>query len=163
MNIARMKLMESIKIRQAVINDLTTIQTLNNKLFELEYANFDDTLKVDWPLGKIGTEYFTAIIENEAAIVAQIDDAIVGYLAGSFNNDVSYLNINYAEIDTFYIEPDYQSGGIGTMLINQFKDLCRSRGFKKLRLTASAKNSQARRFYAKKGFVEHEVIYQCDL
>lgn len=155
--------MDSIKIRQAIMADLSAIQMLNNKLFELEYANFDDTLKVGWPFEEIGSEYFKKIIENGAAIVAEINDNIVGYLAGSFFNDKSWLNINYAEIDNFYIEPDYQSGGLGTKLINQFKDLCKSKGVTKLRLTASAKNSKARQFYTKKGFIEHEIIYQCDL
>ncbi len=155
--------MGSIRIRQAVIADLVAIQTLNNKLFELEYANFDNTLKVGWPFGEVGCEYFKNIIKNGAAIVAETDNQVIGYLAGSFDNKKNYLNILYAEIDSFYIEPAYQSGGIGTMLINEFKELCRKQGVTKLRLIASAKNTKARNFYAKKDFVEHEVIYQCDL
>lgn len=155
--------MSKITIRQAVISDLAVIQTLNNKLFELEYANFDNTLQVGWSFGEIGREYFKNIIENKAAIVAEVDSQVVGYLSGSFKNELSYLNINYAEIDTLYIDTAYQSDGIGTMLINRFKELCRNHGAQKLRLTASAKNIKARNFYSKKDFVEHEVIYQCDL
>lgn len=155
--------MDSIKIRQATMSDLAAIQTLNNKLFELECANFDDTLKVGWPFEEIGCEYFKTIIKNGAAVVAEKDNQVIGYLAGSFKNEVSHLNIAYAEIDNLYIEPIHQSGGIGTKLINRFKELCRQQCVNKLRLTASAKNTKARNFYAKKGFIEHEVIYQLDL
>ena len=38
--------MEKIIIRKATIEDLVSIQELNNSLFELEYENFDDTLQV---------------------------------------------------------------------------------------------------------------------
>lgn len=38
-----------IVIRKANIEDLRTIQELNNKLFELEYNKFDSSLKVGWP------------------------------------------------------------------------------------------------------------------
>lgn len=37
--------MEEIYIRKANINDLNSIQVLNNNLFDLEFNNFDDTLK----------------------------------------------------------------------------------------------------------------------
>ena len=39
--------MEKIIIRKATREDLVSIQELNNSLFELEYENFDDTLKKD--------------------------------------------------------------------------------------------------------------------
>lgn len=49
--------MEKITIRKATIEDLVLIQELNNSLFELEYENFDDTLKKRWPFEKEGKEY----------------------------------------------------------------------------------------------------------
>lgn len=44
--------MEEIIIRKATIEDLVSIQELNNSLFELEDKNFDDTLKKDGLLKK---------------------------------------------------------------------------------------------------------------
>lgn len=44
--------MENIIIRKADTNDLKSIQDLNNRLFELEYNQFDDTLRVGWPYEK---------------------------------------------------------------------------------------------------------------
>ena len=49
--------MEKIIIRKATIEDLVSIQELNNSLFELEYENFDDTLKKGWTFEKEGKEY----------------------------------------------------------------------------------------------------------
>lgn len=46
--------MEKVIIRKANLEDLTSIQELNNSLFDLEYNNFDDTLKVGWPFEKEG-------------------------------------------------------------------------------------------------------------
>ena len=75
--------MEKVIIRRATIEDLRSIQELNNSLFELEYKNFDNTLKQGWPFEKEGKEYFEYMINDEAVFVAQDKEKIVGYLSGN--------------------------------------------------------------------------------
>ena len=52
-----------VYIRRANINDLNSIQELNNTLFDLEFNNYDDTLKQGWPFLKDGKEYFEYAIK----------------------------------------------------------------------------------------------------
>ena len=100
--------MENIIIRKANMEDLKDIQTLNNKLFELEYYNFDDTLKLNWPFENEGTEYFKNMIENEIVFIAKLGGNIIGYLAGSISEEVSYITQSFAELDNMYVEDEYR-------------------------------------------------------
>lgn len=87
--------MEKIIIRKASLEDLSSIQQLNDNLFDLEFNNFDDTLKLGWALEKDGKEYFKDMIKNEIVFVAQIEEKIVGYLAGSICESISYITESF--------------------------------------------------------------------
>lgn len=76
---------EYIEIRKATIDDLEAIQELNNDLFKLEKANYDTTLVIDWPFTETGKSYFIDLIHNHYVIVAEDNNIIIGYLAGSVN------------------------------------------------------------------------------
>ena len=149
--------MESINIRIATINDLNAVQELNNSLFELEFNNFDDTLKVGWPFEKDGKEYFEYMIENEIVFVAEAEEKIVGYLAGSICEQISYITETFAELDNMCIDDEYRRFGIGTLLINEFKKYCKEKNIQNIKVTAFAKNSRAIQFYIKNGFEEYNV------
>lgn len=149
--------MEEIIVRQATIEDLNSIQTLNNNLFELEYKNFDNTLMVGWPFKKDGKEYFEYMITNEAVFVAQEKEKIVGYLAGSICEQISYIKETFAELDNMYIDIQYRNFGIGTLLINKFKEYCKEKNIQNIKVTASAKNYNAIQFYSKNGFEDYDI------
>ena len=100
--------MEKIIIRKATIEDLVSIQELNNSLFELEYENLDDTLKKEWPFQKEGKEYFEYMINDEMVFVAQDKDRIVGYLAGSICEQINYVTETFAELDNMCIDDNYR-------------------------------------------------------
>ena len=152
--------MESINIRIATINDLNAVQELNNSLFELEFNNFDDTLKVGWPFEKDGKEYFEYMIENEIVFVAEVEEKIVGYLAGSICEQISYITETFAELDNMCIDDKYRRFGIGTLLINEFKKYCKEKNIQNIKVTASAKNSRAIQFYIKNGFEDYNVTFK---
>ena len=149
--------MEKIIIRKATIEDLVSIQELNNNLFELEFNNFDDTLKVGWPFEKEGKEYFEDMIKNEIVFVAEVEEKIVGYLAGSICEQTSYITETFAELDNMYIDENYRRYGIGSLLINEFKKYCREKKIQNIKVTASAKNSRAIQFYMKNGFEDYNI------
>ena len=112
-------------IKKATIDDLNTIQELNNKLFELEYNNFDPSLKIGWPFEIAGEEYFKDLIENQIIYLAIMNKEIVGYLAGSIHVENSYNTTSIAELDNMFILEEYRKYGIGTKLFNEFKDYCK--------------------------------------
>ena len=149
--------MQDIIIRRAILEDLYDIQQLNNRLFKLEKENFDPTLVKDWPMTEDGAEYFRQLIKESYVIVAVKNKEIVGYLAGSINSKCSYEEIQYAEINNMYINSEYRGLGIGKILISNFKEYCLNNGINNLIVTASAKNSNAIKFYRKNGFEDFNL------
>lgn len=149
--------MEKINIRKATLQDLKSIQILNDNLFDLEFNNFDDTIKRDWALEKEGKEYFEYMINNEIVFVAQIEETIVGYLSGSICEQISYIKETFAELDNMCIDDEYRRFGIGTLLINEFKKYCKEKNIENIKVTASAKNNRAIQFYLKNGFEDFNI------
>ena len=150
-------------IRRADISNLKDIQELNNKLFELEYKEFDPSLKVGWPYEKEGTEYFSDMLNNEVVFIAEVNNKIVGYLAGSINVEQSYNTRTLAELDNMYILEEYRKYGIGSKLVNELKFYCRSLGIQELKVTASYKNVNAINFYRKNGFEDFDLTLKMKL
>ena len=150
-------------IKKATIDDLNTIQELNNKLFELEYNNFDPSLKIGWPYEIAGEEYFKDLIENQIIYLAIMNKEIVGYLAGSIHVENSYNTTSIAELDNMFILEEYRKYGIGTKLFNEFKDYCKKNKIEELNVTASSKNINAIKFYEKNGFENFETTLKMSL
>lgn len=146
-----------IEIKKANTTYLKDIQNLNNQLFELEYNNFDPALKVGWTFEEKGTNYFKDMLENEIVYIALDNDNVIGYLAGSINIQGSYVTKSLAEVDNMFVLEDYRKYGIGTKLINKFKEYCLQNKIEELKVTASAKNANAINFYKKNGFNEFET------
>ena len=149
--------MNNTIIRKASIEDLDAIQNLNNSLFELEKNNYDSTLVKDWPLSEEGKEYFIDLIENHYTIVAIFDDNIIGYLAGTIEEKGSYVEIQYGEINNMFINDKYRGYGIGKLLVNNFKEYCRTNHISNIKVVASYKNKNAIEFYHKNGFEEFDI------
>lgn len=147
----------NIEIKRADISNLKDIQEMNHQLFELEFNNFDPSLKVGWTFEKEGKDYFTDMLNNEIVYIALTENKIVGYLAGSVNIQNSYVTKSLAEVDNMFILEDYRKYGIGSKLMNEFKQYCIQNSIEELKVTASAKNSNAIKFYKKNGFNEFEI------
>ena len=74
--------MENLIIRRATINDLKTVQNLNQQLFNYEMEKGLDDYIPNWAVGDFGAEYFTNLIENEFCAIAEVDKTPIGYLSG---------------------------------------------------------------------------------
>ncbi len=146
-----------ISIKKADITYLKDIQNLNNQLFKLEHNNFDPALKVGWTFEKDGEKYFKDMLNNEIVYVALDKDNVVGYLAGSTNIQGSYVTKSLAEVDNMFVLEKYRKYGIGSKLINKFKEECLQNRIEEVKVTASAKNKNAINFYKKNGFNEFEI------
>ena len=149
--------MDNLLIKKATLEDLKTIQNLNNQLFKLEKENYDSTLVSNWPLTDEGKLYFEDLINNHYVIIAIHNDEIVGYLAGTINEKGSYEEIQYGEINNMLVKDECRGYGIGKMLINNFKDYCRENNIYNVKVEASAKNVNAINFYKKNGFEEFNI------
>ncbi|GAI80436.1 unnamed protein product, partial [marine sediment metagenome] len=84
--------MEDVKIQKAIIGNLKDIQELNLVLFKGEYEKYDKSLNLNWTFGDEGTKYFKDKIskEDSCALIAIVDNKIVGYLVGGLTKADSY-------------------------------------------------------------------------
>lgn len=142
-----------MKIRNAEMKDLSAIQSLNNELFELELANFDKYLVKGWSFSNEGKSYFENAIKNSFVIVAEIDDAVVGYLLAE-EVDIPYYSFKIAELSNMCVNEKYRKQGIGKMLYQEFENHFKKQNIEHFIVTASFKNESAKAFYKKMGFVE---------
>ena len=55
------------------------------------------------------------------------------------------------------IDDKYRRFGIGTLLINKFKEYCKEKNIQNIKVTASAKNNRAIQFYIKNGFEDYNI------
>lgn len=149
--------MNNISIRKANLDDVTIIQRLNNQLFKLEKENYDPTLVTGWPLTEEGKMYFTDLIKNSYVIVATLNDEIVAYLAGTINEQGSYEEVQYGEINNMLVQDKCRGLGIGQLLVDNFKQYCKENNIENLKVEASAKNKNAINFYRKNGFEEFNI------
>ncbi len=140
-------------IRKAEIRDLRCIQELNNQLFELEIASFDEYLIKDWPLSNEGKQYFETAIKEKCVIVAEVDGNVVGYLLGEECN-IPYYNFKIAELCNMCVDKNYRKQGIGNKLYSEFENYYKKQGVERFIVTASYKNENAKQFYKKMGFKE---------
>lgn len=147
----------NIEIIQANLSHLPAIQAFNQQLFELEFHNFDSSLNTNWTFGAEGTAYFTDMLNHHFVYLAVVDGEIAGYLAGRINVQGSYVTESLAEIDNMFINQNYRRYGVGSKLVETFKQACRQHNIKELKVTASAKNNNALNFYRKNGFNDFEI------
>lgn len=155
--------MNNINIRKSNINDLKSIQELNNELFKLEYNNFDSDLIISWPFEEEGKKYFIDMINNQSIFVAEKDNDIVGYLAGTIDKKFTYVDKKTAEIDNLFILDEYRNLGIGKMLISEFKKICKENDVKRIIVTAASKNINAIKFYKAQGFEDKKLTLKIEI
>lgn len=152
---------KEIKIRVATIGNLKDIQELNHQLCIKENKEFDSTINKDYPIQKEGKEYFKERIENGCALVAEVDNKIVGYLVGGMSEISDYRNVSkMAEAENMYVLEEYRSLGIGGKLFQKFVDWCKTRGVERIRAVASVKNTRAIEFYKKEGFETYDIVLE---
>lgn len=157
--------MES-KIKLATIKNLKDIQKLNLMLFKKEYAEYDKTLNCEWTFANDGEGYFKKRIleDDDCALVAYVDNNIVGYLVGGLLEKEPHRALStFAELEDMLVIEGSRNKGVGTQLYCAFIDWCKSKNVKRLRIVASAMNVQAIKFYKKNGLSEYNLILESDI
>jgi ribosomal protein S18 acetylase RimI-like enzyme len=150
-----------MKIRNATIKDLESVQELNFKLFKHD-SKYDDTLDVKWPYSKNGLFYFKKSLTNKNKITLVCENnrnIMIAYLIGGIMKTYSYRkNIKIAELENTFVESKYRKEGIGTKLFDEFKKWAKSQKVSQLKVYAYSKNTNALLFYSKNKFKEEELI-----
>lgn len=149
--------MTEVVIRKAREDELKVVQELNHRLF-LHDEEYDSFLDMNWSFGKAGTEYFKRRIAGKDGVcfVAELDGEIVGYLAGGLIKPYSYRTIKkQTELENTLVKEGYRGRGIGEKLFKKFVVWSRERGAQRIKVSASAENLRAIKFYRRTGFVPY--------
>jgi len=166
LKVNRYTLYMDYQIREATIEDLEEILSLNRKLCVRENKEFDETIDSDYPLSSRGTEGFKASIENDDALtlVAEVGGKIIGYLTGGPARVEDYRAVeNIYEAGSMWVEKIYRSKGIGAGFLRRFESWSKQRGAIRLRIEVSAENKKAINFYGKEGFKDYSLIMEKSL
>jgi len=150
--------MSNITIRPANIDEVETLQKLNDEVF-IDNAKYDEDLRMDWAHSEDGgKKYFTDLLSDNESIClfAEVEGKIIGYIAAS-HKEISYRNSKYIEIDNMGVVPEYRSVGIGKRLMEECIRIAKNRGFQKVFVNAYFQNTKAIDFYKRNGFSEIDV------
>lgn len=149
-------------LRLAREDELKVVQDLNHKLFVHDNKHFND-LNLRWPYEEEGSDYFKNKINGTKGVcfVAEVDGQAVGYLAGRiFDAGGAYLS-KRAELDNMFVEEEHRSTGVGSALVNKFKEWCKDKGIEKMFVSAFSPNTRALAFYRKNDFSDYSInLYQ---
>ena len=89
---------------------------------------------------------------RQPTLVAELDDEVVGFVAGGPSRDAGDAPASVAEIYTLYLLPRAWRKGIGTALLGDLVDRLARAGFRDATLWVLEANARGRGFYAARGF-----------
>ena len=141
-----------IKIRKANTSDIEDIAKVHFAAMQSTYRGlmpdgFLDRLTLENRIAKWNKTFES---DYEIFLVAEDEGNIVGFCGGT-KNDHPETNEKYKyELKKIYVLKEYQSQGIGKMLINKFVDKVRELGYNSLFLWVLGTNPY-RKFYDKLG------------
>ena len=152
-----------IKITVAQIKDMQKIQQLNDLLCQKEEEEYKYGIDLNWVYSDEGKEYYKErITKNDGCtFIATFEEEIIGYLIGGICEPESYRKIGkMAELETFYVIEKFRSHRVGSKLYDVFKNWCKDKKIKIVKVDVHALNSQGINFYEKKGLKPYSLIME---
>ncbi len=141
-DVAILRFMEDIQIRQYKPEDKKAIKALNKESIE----EFGDSFRSKFPdLDEIENVYLE---DDGEFLVATKSGKIVGTGA------LKKISDQMAEVKRMRVSPDFQRQGIGEMILNELEKRAQELGYQVLELDTSINQPGAQAFYLKNGYVE---------
>ena len=95
--------------------------------------------------------------EIDSSVVAEEDGRIVGFILGrTIRSPIGLSDI--AWIEFIGIHPDYQRRGIGSRMVESWKELCRKKGIKKVHIMVSGRDTWMQSFFEAQGFTRGNLV-----
>jgi len=109
----------------------------------------------------INKEYFENLITNEEIYIAKVDKEIVGYIIFNIKEkeNPSMRYRKQLNIDAICVDEKYRGKGIGTKILENIKEIAKTRGCTDLYLTVNQENENAIKVYEKFGFKVKNIAY----
>lgn len=153
--------MKDLSFRAATLEDLSILLAFEQGIITAERP-YNHTLKPD-PISYYDIEAMIASPDTEV-IVALVKEEIVGS---------SYMTIKaakpykkhpfFAYLGFMYVKPTYRGKGINGLLIEELKNLAKTKGITEMRLDVYHGNQPAVRAYEKAGFTRHLIDMRMEI
>lgn len=150
--------MENIKIYKATMKDFNDIQKMHNKLVRFEVISLNNyTCNKSWSYLPSGCTFIKTVILHGITYIVKDDKEAIGYICGVIQKDDGINNTSFAEICNIYVDEGYRNRGIATDLIKIFKDVCKKRNIKYIKIKALTNNTDAIKLYSNLNFKSHII------
>lgn len=154
---------EQITYRYGRKSEIKEIQELVSRLAMFENEQLGNELaNPNWAYSPEAKTFFENSIDNEFLYVAAAKDKLVGCITGRIQNKILDKEA-VALCGNIFVDPEYRGAGIATRFLELFKDYCRERNCKHIRINVTSNNENAERLYRKNGFEDHRKTLICRL
>lgn len=85
------------------------------------------------------------------------------HVLGSLPPLTPFTLVREARLTSLWVDPDHRSGGVGSLLVEEFRAWVRETGAPYAVVTAFAANPRAQAFYQREGFAPHTVTLRLEL
>ena len=145
--------MDSLLLRDAVLEDLPTLKEFEQEIIRAERP-FDPTIRPD-PINYYDLADYVAR-EDVKVVVAEVQGKLVASGYALRKKARHYLDHeDYAYLGYMYTKPEFRGKGIIQKLIEILKQWAKSQGLVEVRLTVYHENLPAIKAYEKSGFKSH--------
>ena len=136
-----------MNIRVAKEEDINIIKKMEKKLIE-EELKYDDKLDINY------NDSCTKYINDDRSyiIVVEKDNNKLGYLYGYIYGKRGPISGKCAVLNNIYIDDKYRGNGIGSLLVDYFKNWCIEKNIDYIEVNVYYKNELAKSFYRKHTF-----------
>lgn len=134
------------KIRRAELSDVADIAALVARYWEFEQIGGFERRRTEKHLSAL-----ISLPERGACWVAQRTGAMAGYLIAVYVFSLEHGGM-MAEIDEFFVRPEFRGDGTGSALLVAMEQEMRSAGLVRVQLQLGATNDRARGFYERHGY-----------
>jgi GNAT superfamily N-acetyltransferase len=156
--------MTGIEIHIVTADDIDDLLVSVAGLFQEDGGVHDSTTDTLWP-ARHGAEYYGGVVDDDGVLLAlaRIDGRSVGHVVGKFIPSNDLRLVPFAVLESIRTDPGVRSTGVGSRLVEYFKQWARDKGAQRASVTAFAANERAQRFYARHGFAPMSVTLRSSL
>jgi GNAT superfamily N-acetyltransferase len=148
-------------IQTATEKDIPDIQRLCFALMQ-HVKQWSTTLDENWIQTKDGEEYIRSCIQDKKNTVlkAIAGNQIAGFAIGSTTEKPYRLERTFADLDFFYVDPNFRGQHVGSALLRRFTQWCKEKNAHVIRVETTYSNVDGQSFYYKKGFNNYELVLE---
>ena len=150
--------LEHIAIEQATSSDMSDIQYLFRKMFEIYHVDQN----IEYPYTEDGINYLKNCIQHQIALIAKHNDTTIGFVTGEIENALPFKSYHQqGHIHNLYVMDEYRNRGIGKGLVLLFIQKCHEKDVHRI-VADSDDQESLRRFYLSLGFHVSGINYDMD-